>query len=300
MPNGRYSFYFILLYSVVTVGEGWERLERAGCFWKVPKTPNSRLPFLNMYRRPGYGYGTAGSRSGYRTYGGGGGGVGGYGRGQRDRSGLAMSLLISLLQQVSALEHKPPATMLLLAVNVAVFFAHLTDVRGACIMPSVMVGDPGEFVWRTCAAAFTHADEVHLYYNMSSLIFKGYHLERRGRYSSRQLLFLVLELVMTSSLLYCLLAAAVPFLDLYGSCAVGFSAVLFGLKVVLHDVEGSQGRQGRQGDALQTASWAELLLGQFFSMQYGGMTSLGSAVGHGCGVLAGLVHCKVTRRLLYR
>ena len=40
------------------------------------------------------------------------------------------------------------------------------------------VGDPASFAFRSFAAAFTHADEVHLYYNMSSLIYKGYLLER--------------------------------------------------------------------------------------------------------------------------
>ena len=164
------------------------------------------------------------------------------------------------------------------------------------------VGDPASFAFRSFAAAFTHADEVHLYYNMSSLIYKGYLLERwvlislapsaarahsrslaltrahsfarPHRYPTLKLLLLVLELVVVSSLIYVGVAALVPGLQLMESCAVGFSAVLFGLKVVLQDVEARE-----HIGAYRNVSWGELLLGQFFSMQYGGMTSMGTAVG---------------------
>ena len=85
----------------------------------------------------------------------------------------------------------------------------------------------------------------------------------------------MLELIVVSSLIYVGIAALVPGLALMDSCAVGFSAVLFGLKVVLQDVEAREHTEG----AYRNVSWGELLLGQFFSMQYGGMTSMGTAVG---------------------
>ena len=187
--------------------------------------------------------------------------------------------------------------MLLLAVNVLAFFASdvVPPVAQACINPSRMM-EPLEFLFRSFAAAFTHADSIHLYANMTSFIYKGYLLERRGRYSAPQLLLLVVELLLTSSLLYCVVASLLPVLALWRSCAVGFSAVLFGLKVVLHDCEARDGVRER----FQTASWLELLLGQFISSQFGGMTTMGSAVGHGCGVLAGVIHVHVTKRLLYK
>ena len=84
----------------------------------------------------------------------------------------------------------------------------------------------------------------------------------------------MLELVVVSSLIYVGVAALVPGLQSMESCAVGFSAVLFGLKVVLQDVEARE-----HIGAYRNVSWGELLLGQFFSMQYGGMTSMGTAVG---------------------
>ncbi len=205
--------------------------------------------------------------------------------------------MLSLIQQVSQLDRKPPATMLLLGINLLAFFVPdvLPSVAQACINPSRMQA-PDAFLLRSFLAAFTHADAVHLYANMTSLVYKGYWLERRGRYSAQKLLLLVAELVVTSSLLYCATAFLLPALGLWQSCAVGFSAVLFALKVVLHDCEARERARGGRG-RFQTASWAELLVGQFVSSQYGGMTTTGSAVGHGCGVLAGLVHVHVTKRV---
>ncbi len=230
-----------------------------------------------------------------------GGGYGGYGgyRRPRDSRGLALSLVMHLAQQYNRLQTKPPVTTLLLAANVVAFFVPdvLPAVSESCINPSKMQA-PGAFLTRSFRAAFTHADAVHMYANMSSMIFKGYWLEQRGRYPAQKLLLLVIELVVTSSAIYCVMARVLPGIGLWQSCAVGFSAVLFAMKVVLHDCEAREGVRGRRG-GFQTASWIELLVGQFVSSQYGGMTSVGSAVGHGCGVLAGLVHVHVTKRAFY-
>ena len=239
------------------------------------------VPESGMYRRGGYG------------------GYGGYRR-PRDSRGLALSLVMHLAQQYNRLPpNKPPVTTLLLAANVVAFFVPdvLPAVSESCINPSKMQA-PGAFLTRSFRAAFTHADAVHLYANMSSMIFKGYWLEQRGRYPAQKLLLLVIELVVTSSAIYCVMARVLPGIGLWQSCAVGFSAVLFAMKVVLHDCEAREGVRGRRG-GFQTASWIELLVGQFVSSQYGGMTSVGSAVGHGCGVLAGLVHVHVTKRAFY-
>ena len=103
---------------------------------------------------------------------------------------------------------------------------------------------------------------------------RAHSFARPHRYPTLKLLLLVLELVVVSSLIYVGVAALVPGLQLMESCAVGFSAVLFGLKVVLQDVEARE-----HIGAYRNVSWGELLLGQFFSMQYGGMTSMGTAVG---------------------
>ena len=84
-----------------------------------------------------------------------------------------------------------------------------------------------------------HADDVHLYYNMASLIWKGRVLE--AKLKSRGFLFLVAELCVTSALLH---LAAAWLLSVLGSpsfmreCTVGFSGVLFGLKVLIARLPG--------------------------------------------------------------
>jgi membrane associated rhomboid family serine protease len=93
----------------------------------------------------------------------------------------------------------------------------------------------------TLQLAVGHADEYHLYYNMSSFLWKGVQLEPAMgalRYS-----LLLAELWLVSGALLCALFAAgasipssAPFATYYyhSYCAVGFSAVLFGLKTILY------------------------------------------------------------------
>jgi Rhomboid family len=85
------------------------------------------------------------------------------------------------------------------------------------------------------------ADEYHLFYNMTSFLWKGVQLEPAmggARYA-----LLLAELWLVSGALLCALFAAgaavpssAPFAAYYyhSYCAVGFSAVLFGLKTILY------------------------------------------------------------------
>lgn len=94
-------------------------------------------------------------------------------------------------------------------------------------------------------SAILHADEWHLYYNMTSLLWKGLQLEQA--LGSLRLFLLVCELWATSSALLCalmwlshhLLGHVAPAIasQYYSLCAVGFSAVLFGLKAVINASE---------------------------------------------------------------
>lgn len=110
-------------------------------------------------------------------------------------------------------------------------------------------GQWGRLLW----SPFLHADGLHLYYNTASLLVKGLTLEPAlgpARFAA-----LVAELAASSQALY--LAAAWALAGgraplglgagLWGSCAVGFSGVLFGLKAVInHDAPGQHSRLTRK------------------------------------------------------
>lgn len=155
-------------------------------------------------------------------------------------------------------------------------------------------------------APLLHADEYHLYYNIVSLLWKGAQLE--PALGSLYFLALVLELGITSSCLYLGLAYLLAGkgsawfslwrgfrrrrAGLMGSCAVGFSGILFGFKSILH--HNTPGWTVVAGFRLpiRYVAWAELVIAQFVSPE-------ASFVGHLCGILAGLLHIYVSRPLIY-
>jgi rhomboid domain-containing protein 1 len=83
-----------------------------------------------------------------------------------------------------------------------------------------------------------HADDLHLLYNVSSFLYKGSQLEPALR--TLPFAALLTELALVSQALYVALAATgLAVGPRMNSCAVGFSGVLFGLKVVLtHNAPG--------------------------------------------------------------
>jgi membrane associated rhomboid family serine protease len=167
---------------------------------------------------------------------------------------------------------------------------------------------------RLIASAFTHADLSHLVYNLSSLLFKGTLLEKR--IGSLPFLALFAELLLLSHGLFCGAAFVlgrwlpsqawsrplIPFTrfitrdigwPMYAhTCAVGCSAVLFALKVVVQ-AEDQRGQAvvawgpfaGLRVPA-RHASWVELILASAVNPR-------ASFSGHLCGILAGLLHVKV-------
>jgi len=147
----------------------------------------------------------------------------------------------------------------------------------------------------------THADDYHLYYNMGSLLVKGAQLE--PLYGSFGFAVLLGELMLTSNALYMVMSAMLPTnmllvqlivgRNLMNTCAVGFSGVLFGLKVILtHDSPG-WGTVAGFSVPVKYLAWAELLLIQF-------ITPNASLLGHACGIVAGLLHLYFFKPLLYQ
>lgn len=206
-------------------------------------------------------------------------------------------LLAQLVQRIAQLEHKPPVTLGIVAACFLAFYEEVLPPQLRALIPSVSSGCLQPYMifqnrqWsRVLWAALLHADEMHLYYNMSSLVYKGVLLERR--FGSVRFAALLGELLLLSHGLFVGLAAAaayyVPeYAHLYFSnCAIGISAVLFGLKVVLnHD---APAYSSILGFSLPTKymAWAELLLASALNPQ-------ASFMGHLAGILAGLLHVRL-------
>ena len=129
---------------------------------------------------------------------------------------------------------------------------------------------------------------------MGSLLWKGSHLE--PQMGPIKFAGLVAELLFTSGLLYVGAASTMASRSIwtqgvFNTCAVGFSGVLFGLKVILNSQ--SAGWSSVMGIRLPTkyAAWAELIAIQLISPE-------ASFLGHLCGIVAGLRHVYIFSKLI--
>jgi rhomboid domain-containing protein 1 len=139
---------------------------------------------------------------------------------------------------------------------------------------------------RLWLSAFYHVDETHLVYNMVSLMWKGAQLEiAMGSKKFAAMVAVLLGLshghvVASSSVLAFVADSPETF---YSECSVGFSGVLFALKVVLN--YNSPSHTNVYGILVPSryAAWVELLVIQMFVPGT-------SFMGHLCGILAGLIY----------
>ncbi|GAB5372658.1 hypothetical protein AAMO2058_001683600 [Amorphochlora amoebiformis] len=195
-----------------------------------------------------------------------------------------MFLLMQLARQISAMPYKPPATLVLMALNFAVHFYQHTLPLGipqVCLHPAKILS--GELK-RLVFSAFYHGDDMHVYYNMSSLLWKGAQLEQAM--GSEAFIGMSLVLLGLSHSIYVAVAWAMAEVGFYNSmntCAIGYSAVLFAYKVVLNHASPRWTRIWGFSIPLKYACWAELVLISI-------MTPNASFIGHLCGILAGLIY----------
>eukprot|EP00249_Psilotum_nudum_P009535 c21995_g1_i1 orf=318-1361(+) len=218
------------------------------------------------------------------------------GRGhRRSRNGMLYLLAIHLVTQFAQLERKPPVTACLVLANTLVFLRPgilnemLPTIHEVCLNPYLVLKNLD--VKRLFLSAFYHVDETHLVYNMLSLLWKGVQLE--SSMGSKSFAWMVAVLLGLSHGLVVLTAKGLAmFADypdaLLSECGVGFSAVLFALKVILNwnlptyaDVYGVL-------VPARHAAWAELLLVQMFVPGT-------SFLGHLSGILAGLIYLHSSR-----
>lgn len=102
------------------------------------------------------------------------------GRAAPRRDAYWILLIAQLWNQILGLDRKPPVTIALIAAQFAIFFKELLPPELAALVPSTGAAclQPFSVVrrreWRRLlASGFLHADEPHIYFNMSSLLWKG-------------------------------------------------------------------------------------------------------------------------------
>ncbi len=128
-----------------------------------------------------------------------------------------------------------------------------------------------------------HLDDMHIYYNALSFLHKGAQLEHPRACGAARFAALLAVLTAATPVFYVALAAlgSAVMPGLYAQQAVGFSGVIFGLKVVLQaDGSGEEVVGGMRVPA-KLAAWAELVAIQL-------ATPNASFLGHLAGILAGL------------
>uniref|UniRef100_A0A3B3S850 Rhomboid domain containing 1 n=1 Tax=Paramormyrops kingsleyae TaxID=1676925 RepID=A0A3B3S850_9TELE len=204
----------------------------------------------------------------------------------RQRGGHLGLLLLGYQLLQMGLDNIPPVTLAVLALNIYLFLAPLASSIQACV--SVQQACWNRDWRRLLLAPLHHVDDWHLYFNMVSLLWKGSRLERRlgGAWFS----YLLITVTLTTGVVYLLLAMGLSELTQDSSyslqCAIGFSGVLFALKVI-NNYYNPGGVTNLMGIPVsnQIACWVELFLIHLLSPGT-------SFIGHLAGILVGLLYVK--------
>ncbi|XP_032336268.1 rhomboid-related protein 4 isoform X2 [Camelus ferus] len=204
---------------------------------------------------------------------------------QRRSRGVNIGLLLLLSQIIHVgVDNIPPVTLATLALNIWLFLNPLKPLLSACL--SVEKCYQQKDWQRLLLSPLHHADDWHLYFNMASMLWKGIKLERR--LGSKWFAYIIATFSLLTGVVYLLLEFALAeFMNepnLKRNCAVGFSGVLFALKV-LNNHYCPGGFVSVLGFPVPNrfACWAELLAIHFLSPGT-------SFAGHLAGILVGLMY----------
>lgn len=194
----------------------------------------------------------------------------------------------------------PPVTLLICFFQAANYllitspYFHRNGNLGATCISSekIIYQRDYESIW---LAAITHANSLHLYYNMLSFLLKGRTLERR--FGALAYGLLVGLLTVGTHLIYVGLGYGLWRLtddaNWMHQCAVGFSGVCFALKVLTTHYTPSYGRYIMGMYVPNTWSyWVELILIQI-------MLPNASLLGHFAGILAGLIFLRTPLKTMF-
>eukprot|EP01134_Creolimax_fragrantissima_P000651 CFRG0651T1 len=213
-------------------------------------------------------------------------------RGRRGGNTGVILLLIEILRV--GWDHIPPITLSLVLGMVFIFINpvhwQMLPLGQACLSATKIIRSPGQQTYRILSHAFFHGDDIHLYYNMISLIHKGQQLE--PRVGMHMYALMVASMTILEAGFYIMVVDGLRMIFGYGAplvgsdCCVGFSGVLFGMKVILQQTDTNSDRVstffGLFSIPSRHAHWFELLLVSIIMPQ-------SSFLGHLCGILAGLV-----------
>uniref|UniRef100_A0A0D6R7I5 RanBP2-type domain-containing protein n=1 Tax=Araucaria cunninghamii TaxID=56994 RepID=A0A0D6R7I5_ARACU len=217
------------------------------------------------------------------------------GRGRVRNRGMLYLLAMHVASEFYQLERKPPVTAGLIAANALIYLRPgvlddvLPTLSEVCLNPYLVFKNKD--VKRLFVSAFYHVDESHLVYNMLSLLWKGVQLETMM--GSTEFASMVAVLLGLSHGIVVILAKVLAtYFDYPGpwtsECAVGFSSVLFALKVVLNSNSPNYTNVYGVIVPARHAAWAELLLIQMFVPGV-------SFLGHLSGIIAGLLYIWLRR-----
>lgn len=205
---------------------------------------------------------------------------------------LGVFLLVMQIMNIG-IENIPPVTLITTILQVAIFlevgdlFRWFPSPSHVCIS-AFNVWDRKEWN-RIILGSLYHAHDFHLYYNMASFLWKGRILERR--FGSPYFGFLLAVFTVLTSVVYVAISIALSELlddrSYRMTCAVGFSGVIFGLKVLVthYSPSGTQYAMGFIPVPSKYIFWAELVLIQL-------ITPNASFVGHLAGILVGMLYIK--------
>ncbi|XP_078266478.1 rhomboid-related protein 4 isoform X2 [Rhinoraja longicauda] len=204
----------------------------------------------------------------------------------RRRGGnIGLFLLLSQLFSVG-FENIPPVTLMTMALNILLYLTPMKPLMEVCI--NVHETWNGQDWKRLFLSPFHHADDWHLYFNMVSMLYKGIRLEQR--FGSTWFAFMLSVFSVMTGIVYLVLESILAELmedqSYKMQCAIGFSGVLFALKVV-SGYNNPGGFTYVMGIPVwkQYACWAELVAIHLIAPG-------SSFVGHLSGIIVGLMYIK--------
>ncbi|KAK4266031.1 hypothetical protein QN277_027006 [Acacia crassicarpa] len=213
--------------------------------------------------------------------------------GRRVSRGMLPLMALHTFSEYYRSNRKPPVTAGLIAVNTLIYLrpsfleSFLPSLDEVWFNPYLIL--KRKDLKRFFLSAFYHISEPHLVYNMLSLLWKGMQLE--VAMGSTDFAAMVAVLLALSQGITLILSRSLLLLfdyerAYYHDYSVGFSGVLFAMKVVLNSQASDYTYVHGVLVPSRYAAWAELILIQMFVPGV-------SFLGHLGGILAGLVYLRL-------